>query len=531
MGSVFLAKSSAGQIVAVKAIRRDLSSDPDFLRRFRSEVARARQVPAFCTAEVLDADPDHDPPYLVVEYVDGPSLTQVVESRGPLSEANLHGLAIAVATALTGIHGAGVIHRDLKPSNVLLSFGSAKVIDFGIARSADLVETNATDPNQLIGTVPYMAPERLSPNAGQTLTSAADIFAWGAVVTYAGTGRTPFGGGGVEAAARILLHEPDLTGLKGPLLDLVTQALSKDPAQRPTARELLDRLLTGAASPIAASNAGPSLIEAGRKEAVVAVPPGLDTTRVAPASPPPPPAAPRKRGRRLLAAVAAVLVLGSAAAAAVLTDGFGRLAGAVTPSASPSVSPSAAASPSPSPAGSIRFSNTLNEPGIFFRNQDDEEAKATCTVTGSLSVTKVGTGTYRCPGYDDPLTDFTLTVDVAVQTPDACGGIWLRFSDNKGYLLGVCGDKFRLWKHGKTLDRVQTFELQPLIKVTEWTKVSVVVRGSTITLLRNGTEVGAVSDLNTFTRGKVVLGIYVPSVAKATSTYQVNFRHLEIRVP
>ena len=101
-------------------IRADLAGDDEFRRRFRSEVKRARQVPPFCTAEVLDADPDHDPPYLVVEYVDGPSLSASSSERGPLTPANLHGLAIGVATALTAIHGAGVIHRDLKPSNVLL---------------------------------------------------------------------------------------------------------------------------------------------------------------------------------------------------------------------------------------------------------------------------------------------------------------------------------------------------------------------------------------------------------------------------
>jgi serine/threonine protein kinase len=192
MGTVYLARNAAGVLVAVKMIRADLAPDDEFRRRFRSEVARARQVPPFCTAEVLDADPDHESPYLVVEYVDGPSLAEVVEERGPLTVSNLHSVAIGVATALTAIHGAGVIHRDLKPRNVLLAPGSPKVIDFGIARALESTSAH-TRTDQMVGTVAYMAPERFGSSPGEVLvTPAADVFAWGGVVAYAGTGRTPF---------------------------------------------------------------------------------------------------------------------------------------------------------------------------------------------------------------------------------------------------------------------------------------------------------------------------------------------------
>ncbi|MBE1492838.1 serine/threonine protein kinase [Plantactinospora soyae] len=246
MGTVYLARlATTGRMVAVKVIRPDLAHDPEFRRRFRGEVKRARQVPPFCTAEVLDADPDHDPPYLIAEYVDGPSLSSVVAERGPLTSGNLHGLAVGMATALTAIHGAGVIHRDLKPSNVLLPPGSPKVIDFGIARA--VAGTGAgTRTDQVIGTVAYMAPERFESATKGVLTPAADVFAWGAVVAYAGTGRTPFAAETPAATAvRILTQEPDLGVLAGPLRELVEQALAKDPGQRPTSRELLDRLLGG----------------------------------------------------------------------------------------------------------------------------------------------------------------------------------------------------------------------------------------------------------------------------------------------
>ncbi|SDT21498.1 serine/threonine-protein kinase [Actinoplanes derwentensis] len=173
MGSVFLGRMPDGRQVAVKVIRPEYADQAEFRARFRSEVESARRVPSFSTAAVIDADPDHSPPYLVVEYVDGPSLTRVVADRGPLSGGDLHSVAIGTATALTAIHGAGVIHRDLKPSNVLFALGSPKVIDFGIARAFEAT-TDHTRSGQVVGTVSYMAPERFEMKS-EAVGPAADV--------------------------------------------------------------------------------------------------------------------------------------------------------------------------------------------------------------------------------------------------------------------------------------------------------------------------------------------------------------------
>ncbi|XRQ12438.1 DUF4389 domain-containing protein [Actinomadura welshii] len=240
MGTVYLGAEPDGRRVAVKVVNRELAGEPAFLARFRREVTAARRVHRFCTAPVLDAGLDQDPPYIVTEYIDGPSLEKAVRSKGPLPGSDLEGVAVGVATALAAIHGAGIVHRDLKPANVLLSSTGPRVIDFGIARALDATD-GPTRTGQFVGTPSYIAPEVLQ---GEQVAQASDVFSWGCVVAYAGTGRPPFQGKTVAETFHLIgTAEPDLGGLDPRLREIVAAALAKDPRVRPTARQLLTRLV------------------------------------------------------------------------------------------------------------------------------------------------------------------------------------------------------------------------------------------------------------------------------------------------
>ncbi|MFI7700030.1 glycoside hydrolase family 6 protein [Nonomuraea sp. NPDC049480] len=257
MGVVYLGQGPDGTRVAVKLIHARMDADAGFRRRFAREVAAAKRVARFCTAPVLDADVEGDVAYLVTEYVEGPSLGDAVRATGPLKGSALDGLAASMAMALRAIHGAGVVHRDLKPSNVLLSQVGPKVIDFGIAQLADAEMSSA-----MVGTPSYMSPEQVS---GSSIGPASDIFSWGCTVAFAASGQPPFGSGPVPTILlRILNNPPDLRGLSGPLRDLVAASLAKNPAERPTAQDLMDRLSTsGPFLPGSVAGAPGSVVSAG----------------------------------------------------------------------------------------------------------------------------------------------------------------------------------------------------------------------------------------------------------------------------
>ncbi|MGP4109768.1 protein kinase domain-containing protein [Streptomyces sp. 4N509B] len=238
MGEVFLGRSPGGLAVAVKVVYPHLAGQREFRRRFGREVEAARAVSGAFTAPVVAAGPGEDPPWIATVYVPGPDLAEAVAVAGPLPEAAVWALTARLVEALQAIHAADLLHRDLKPSNVLLAADGPRVIDFGIART--LEGTALTGTGQVVGTPGFMSPEQVE---GGELGPASDVFALGAVVTFAATGTEPFGEGPPLAVLhRVVSGEPRLDALRGPLRELAAACLARNPDDRPTLPQLLDRI-------------------------------------------------------------------------------------------------------------------------------------------------------------------------------------------------------------------------------------------------------------------------------------------------
>ncbi|NUR28304.1 MAG: serine/threonine protein kinase, partial [Catenulispora sp.] len=191
MGRVYLGRSAAGALAAVKVVHPDLARDPEFRRRFQREVAATVAVSGPHVAAIVHADTEAEPPWLATEYVAGPSLQARVVGDGPLPPAEVAWLGVRLATGLATIHAAGLVHRDVKPSNILLAADGPKLIDFGIAR--DTADSRLTRTGMAVGTPLFMAPEQIEGEADAG--PAADVFALAGTLVYAATSGYPFGEG------------------------------------------------------------------------------------------------------------------------------------------------------------------------------------------------------------------------------------------------------------------------------------------------------------------------------------------------
>lgn len=241
MGQVFLGRTPGGRLLAIKVIHSGFDQDPVFRQRFSREIEAAKKVSGLYTPPVVDADPFGDPAWLATEYLPVPSLTEIVRQYGPLPEATVRVLGIGLAEALVALHKVPIVHRDLKPSNVLVAANGPRMIDFGIAHAVG--DTRLT--TSPIGTVGYMAPEVVRGNVGGP---PADVFALGALLAFAATGRPPFEADSPQAMMALVVEgQPRLAAVPAALQSATGDCLRRKPSERPTPIQLIAALQAGAA--------------------------------------------------------------------------------------------------------------------------------------------------------------------------------------------------------------------------------------------------------------------------------------------
>ena len=274
MGVVHLARRPGGERVALKVLRPHIVGDDEARHRLAREVNSLSRIRSRRVAEIVDADPWGDIPFVATRYVPGLSLHDHVHEEGPITGADLVWAASCLAEALAAVHDVGVLHRDIKPSNVLMEGRTPILIDFGLARVAD--DPKLTLTGWLLGTPGYLAPEILH---GDDATAASDVHSWAATVAFAGTGRPPFGRGpSVAVMDRVRRGEHDLTGLDPVLRPVIEEALDPDPARRPSLPELRQWLARLQPAPAGREDHEPAPFT--MPMAVASLAPAHDTTEV-----------------------------------------------------------------------------------------------------------------------------------------------------------------------------------------------------------------------------------------------------------
>jgi len=317
--------------VAVKLLRPEYADHPDTLERFRAEAKHAGSLTHPCVARVYDYGNagQASPPYLVMEYVNGPSLADML-AVDPVHPVLALDVAAQAAAGLAAAHRIGLVHRDVKPGNILVGAdGLVKITDFGIAHAAG--SAPITGPGLVMGTTQYMAPERI---AGGQATPASDLYALGILIYECLTGLPPYDGGTAEVmAGHLYLPMPPLpAGVPPELGELITRLTAKDPAARLSdaaeVAAIATRLRDALAADVEALFTGPAPRQAG---------PGMTgQTAVLDDRPPRQPRQPRKPGtppdspsgrpvrtgrRRATTLAAGVTVLAGAGVAWLLASG------------------------------------------------------------------------------------------------------------------------------------------------------------------------------------------------------------------
>lgn len=359
MGVVYQAtRPNLGErIAALKVIRPGLLDDQAVQARFAREVEVLRRVRDVHISEFIDADIAGEPAWLATAFIDGPNLRDYVTEHGPLPSAKWWELAQGLSQALAVLEVHGITHRDLKPANVIIADTGPVLIDFGIAVPEDAASLTGT--GLVTGSPAWLSPEQANLHP---VTPASDIFSLGSLLAFAGTGRPPFGAGAhVAMLLAIATREPDLEGLDPEQARLLATMMAKDPAQRPSARGVLQWAKGAVADPptspqpVVDPHAATQVVTAAEPTATAITPPVVpvsEATRIAPAlaeapAPSPVPVGPKRRG--WLVPLALITLAGLVVAGFWLWPFGDGEDIAVAPQPSPTTSPTPPAGPAPPP--------------------------------------------------------------------------------------------------------------------------------------------------------------------------------------
>ncbi len=248
MANVYLAYDTIlDRNVAVKVLRGDLATDEKFVRRFQREALSASSLSHPNIVEVYDVGEDNNQYYIVMEYIEGKHLKELLKKRGKLTLSEVIDIMLQITDGMSVAHDAYIIHRDIKPQNIMIQEnGVVKITDFGIAMAMNA--TQLTQTNSVMGSVHYLPPEQAN-GKGSTLQS--DIYSMGILMYELLTGKLPYkGDNAVEIALKHLKEslpsiKEDLPDLPQSIENIIIRASSKNPKNRyADAREMHEDLLT-----------------------------------------------------------------------------------------------------------------------------------------------------------------------------------------------------------------------------------------------------------------------------------------------
>jgi len=405
---------SLDRVVAVKvALDPLVEQSPIYLARFTREAHAAAAIGHPGVVTVYDAGADGPTRFIVMEFVPGRSLADVLRDEHPLDPDRAAGIAAQVADALSAAHAAGIIHRDVKPGNIMITpDGSVKVLDFGIARALD--SNTLTQTATVLGTSAYMSPEQA---LGQPVDARSDIYSLGCVLYEMLTGEPPFT---ADVSAAVLHQhvrvEPTPARERNPAIppalgELVMQMLSKSPSDRPqTAAQVRDRL---GPAPADLDGGGDALTTLAMAAAMAPTPATVPIEATGPPEgkppanraqatvPPPPPEKKSTTGFWITVFVVAAVLLGGAVAVALSGGGSGGTSSSTTGHSTAARTSSQTITSQPQPSGTSTSSST---PPPQSTSSSSASSTSKSTTSSSTPTTTTSSPTTRTPSTPAPTT-------------------------------------------------------------------------------------------------------------------------------